>query len=269
MNATPGHASVAQLDRAPDFGSDGCRFKSCPKHHFQAVGEIGVLRSPFERPSSSGSMLTGARPVDPALKYRPPQFRTTLYLSTIVPPASHFTRRTQSTIPIPHGNGSRFRFLAHPHPPHPSATVTPKLGRIAAPDRIDLPARGRNVLRPPGPRKGLSAYRRRQMRWHRLQRNCTRFNILPSQHRARFTAAWKWCHAPYSRSSSGDRGRLPVKKSVTLAQILRSRAWNSAPLGGVRKHHEEQHETEADQTGGRNGGVSLPFTDSWWAETVG
>jgi hypothetical protein len=26
-------APVAQLDRASDFGSEGCRFKSCPAHH--------------------------------------------------------------------------------------------------------------------------------------------------------------------------------------------------------------------------------------------
>ena len=26
-------ASVAQLDRASDFGSEGCRFKSCRMHH--------------------------------------------------------------------------------------------------------------------------------------------------------------------------------------------------------------------------------------------
>jgi hypothetical protein len=27
------NASVAQLDRASDFGSEGCRFKSCRMHH--------------------------------------------------------------------------------------------------------------------------------------------------------------------------------------------------------------------------------------------
>src|ERR1051325_9986138 len=27
-------ASVAQLDRASDFGSEGCRFESCPTRHF-------------------------------------------------------------------------------------------------------------------------------------------------------------------------------------------------------------------------------------------
>ena len=30
---SPTHAPVAQLDRASDFGSEGCRFKSCPVHH--------------------------------------------------------------------------------------------------------------------------------------------------------------------------------------------------------------------------------------------
>ena len=29
-------ASVAQLDRASDFGSEGCRFKSCRMHHFKS-----------------------------------------------------------------------------------------------------------------------------------------------------------------------------------------------------------------------------------------
>ena len=29
----PTRAPVAQLDRASDFGSEGCRFKSCPVHH--------------------------------------------------------------------------------------------------------------------------------------------------------------------------------------------------------------------------------------------
>ena len=31
---SPLRASVAQLDRASDFGSEGCRFKSCRMHHF-------------------------------------------------------------------------------------------------------------------------------------------------------------------------------------------------------------------------------------------
>ena len=30
---SPTHAPVAQLDRASDFGSEGCRFKSCPVYH--------------------------------------------------------------------------------------------------------------------------------------------------------------------------------------------------------------------------------------------
>ena len=72
-----------------------------------------------------------------------------------------------------------------------------------------------------------------------------------------------------SRPPLEYRARLPVKKSVTLARILRSRPWNPAPLGGVRKHHEEQHETEADQTSRGDGRVSLPFTDCGWANAVG
>jgi hypothetical protein len=30
-------ASVAQLDRASDFGSEGCRFKSCRMHHISQL----------------------------------------------------------------------------------------------------------------------------------------------------------------------------------------------------------------------------------------
>lgn len=30
-------ASVAQLDRASDFGSEGCRFESCRMRHFQST----------------------------------------------------------------------------------------------------------------------------------------------------------------------------------------------------------------------------------------
>ena len=30
-------ASVAQLDRASDFGSEGCRFESCPTHHLESL----------------------------------------------------------------------------------------------------------------------------------------------------------------------------------------------------------------------------------------
>src|SRR6266481_1714074 len=30
------HASVAQLDRASDFGSEGCRFKSCRTRHIES-----------------------------------------------------------------------------------------------------------------------------------------------------------------------------------------------------------------------------------------
>src|ERR1043166_8490917 len=34
-------ASVAQLDRASDFGSEGCRFKSCRTRHFSPLAQRG------------------------------------------------------------------------------------------------------------------------------------------------------------------------------------------------------------------------------------
>ena len=37
-------APVAQLDRASDFGSEGCRFKSCPVHHGFYWGFEGFLQ---------------------------------------------------------------------------------------------------------------------------------------------------------------------------------------------------------------------------------
>jgi hypothetical protein len=38
-------ASVAQLDRASDFGSEGCRFKSCRMHHFIFSASLKVKAS--------------------------------------------------------------------------------------------------------------------------------------------------------------------------------------------------------------------------------
>ena len=37
LKSTVCNASVAQLDRASDFGSEGCRFKSCRTRHFTSV----------------------------------------------------------------------------------------------------------------------------------------------------------------------------------------------------------------------------------------
>src|SRR5882762_3134831 len=37
-------ASVAQLDRASDFGSEGCRFESCPTRHSKASNVLLLAR---------------------------------------------------------------------------------------------------------------------------------------------------------------------------------------------------------------------------------
>ena len=51
---SPTRAPVAQLDRASDFGSEGCRFKSCPVHHLFA-GVLKVFRQSCSNLSSRPS----------------------------------------------------------------------------------------------------------------------------------------------------------------------------------------------------------------------
>ena len=50
FSVSPTRAPVAQLDRASDFGSEGCRFKSCPVHHGFYWGFLRVFRVFFFDP---------------------------------------------------------------------------------------------------------------------------------------------------------------------------------------------------------------------------